>query len=411
MTPLRRFINEIIDGPFGSALTSSHYVGDGARVIRLGNIGSSAFRNKDAAFISLDYFGDLRRHEVKPGDLLIAGLGDDSHPVGRACVAPEGISPAIVKADCFRARLDEARLSHRYAAWALSSSLVAQQVQTMARGSTRARINLEVAREIRIPVPAIEEQRRIADFLDAETGKIDNMVSKKRYLVALLEERSDSKILSRVGASALVMGSTGEPVMPVRRLLVKVVRSPIADAGVVTAYRDGRVTERSLRRAEGYTLSGSSEAQGQYVVPGDVVIHGLDGFAGAIGVSEASGNCSPVYHVCEPLSGGDSHFFGRLLRLLALQGYLGNFATSTRERAVDFRNWDLFGRILLPVVPVEEQREIGAAIRRVRPLKELVERSAALAAKRRQALITAAVTGQFDVSTASGRNVTEGITA
>jgi type I restriction enzyme S subunit len=32
-----------------------------------------------------------------------------------------------------------------------------------------------------------------------------------------------------------------------------------------------------------------------------------------------------------------------------------------------------------------------------------------LQAERRQALITAAVTGQFDVSTASGRNVIEGV--
>ncbi len=281
----------------------------------------------------------------------------------------------------------------------------------MTRGSTRARINLDVAREIRIPVPDIEEQRRITDFLGAETGKIDHLVSKKRRLVELLEERNDSRILRHVGASALVAGSTGVPVQPVRRLLAKTVRPSVAGVGTVTAYRDGHVTERSLRRAEGYTLSGSTEPQGQYVVPGDVVIHGLDGFAGAIGVSEAFGNCSPVYHVCQPQGGGDPHFFGRLLRLLALQGYLGNFATSTRERAVDFRNWELFGRIPLPDVPVEEQREIGAAIRRIRPLRELVERSAALAAERRQALITAAVTGQFDVSTASGRNVTEGITA
>ncbi|WP_282693289.1 restriction endonuclease subunit S [Streptomyces sp. CC208A] len=409
--PLRRFITEITDGPFGSALTSSHYSDEGARVVRLGNIGPAAFREEDVAFIPLDYFEDLQRHEVKPGDLLIAGLGDENHPVGRACVAPAGIGPAIVKADCFRARLDEDRLTHRYAAWALSSAFVAQQVQAMTRGSTRARINLDVAREIRIPVPDIEEQRRITDFLGAETGKIDHLVSKKRRLVELLEERNDSRILRHVGASALVAGSTGVPVQPVRRLLAKTVRPSVAGVGTVTAYRDGHVTERSLRRAEGYTLSGSTEPQGQYVVPGDVVIHGLDGFAGAIGVSEAFGNCSPVYHVCQPQGGGDPHFFGRLLRLLALQGYLGNFATSTRERAVDFRNWELFGRIPLPDVPVEEQREIGAAIRRIRPLRELVERSAALAAERRQALITAAVTGQFDVSTASGRNVTEGITA
>ncbi|BAU86050.1 restriction modification system DNA specificity subunit [Streptomyces laurentii] len=266
-------------------------------------------------------------------------------------------------------------------------------------------------RDLMISLPDLEDQRRIADFLDVETRKIEDLVSRKRHLVALLEERCDSKILSHVGASALVAGAAGEPTLPVRRLLAKVVRPPIADLGVVTAYRDGRVTARSLRRAEGYTLSASTEAQGQSVVPGDVVIHGLDGFAGAIGTSEASGNCSPVYHVCEPHNGGDSDYFGRLLRLLALQGYLGNFATSTRERAVDFRNWDLFGRIPLPVMPVDEQCEVGASIRRIRPLKELVERSAVLAAERRQALITAAVTGQFDVSTASGRNVTEGITA
>jgi type I restriction enzyme S subunit len=164
-----------------------------------------------------------------------------------------------------------------------------------------------------------------------------------------------------------------------------------------------------LRRAEGYTLSAATDPQGQYVHVNDVVVHGLDGFAGAIGTSEASGNCSPVYHVCVPVGDGDSRFLGRLLRLLALQGYLGNFATSTRERAVDFRNWDLFGRIPVPVVPAAEQQAIGELITKLRPLREAIERSAALAAERRQALITAAVTGQFDVSTASGRNVTDGV--
>jgi hypothetical protein len=49
------------DGPFGSGLKSEHYSGAGVRVIRL----------------------------------QIAGLGDEGHPVGRACVAPDGIEPAI----------------------------------------------------------------------------------------------------------------------------------------------------------------------------------------------------------------------------------------------------------------------------------------------------------------------------
>jgi type I restriction enzyme S subunit len=127
-----------------------------------------------------------------------------------------------------------------------------------------------------------------------------------------------------------------------------------------------------------------------------VVIHGLDGFSGAIGDSQRRGVCSPVYHVCSVIE-GDSAFYGRLLRVLAISGYLGNFATSTRERAVDFRNWDLFRRIPIPRVPSVDQRRIGEEIRSIRPLREKIVASEALAKVRRQALITAAVTGQLDI--------------
>ncbi|MBT1185559.1 restriction endonuclease subunit S [Streptomyces sp. CJ_13] len=278
-------------------------------------------------------------------------------------------------------------------------------------GSTRDKLTQEDLKKIEVLCPPLEEQQRIAHFLDGEVAKIDHLVAKKRLLITLLNERTDSRILWHVGGSELVDVSNGTPTLPIRRIISKVSRPAAPNVGVVTAYRDGQVTERNTRRAEGYTLSASDSPHGQLVIPGDVVVHGLDGFAGAIGASEGRGNSSPVYHVCVPRDGNDSRFIGRMLRLLALQGYLGNFATSTRERAVDFRNWDLFGRIPVPVVPMSEQREIGKWISEEHSLRILIERSSALAAERRQALITAAVTGQFDVSTASGRNVTDGVSA
>ncbi|MFF5473920.1 restriction endonuclease subunit S [Streptomyces achromogenes] len=281
---------------------------------------------------------------------------------------------------------------------------------TTAYGTKMPRTSWELVGNYRFWLPSLERQSRIADFLDTEVSRIDRLVTKKRHLIELLNERINSRVLDHVGASTLVK-SNGSPTVPIRRILDKVVRAPKAGEDTITAYRDGQVTARSARRAEGYTLPASAEPQGQHVEVGDVVIHGLDGFAGAIGTSEARGNCSPVYHVCVPRGNGDTRFLGRLLRLLALQGYLGNFATSTRERAVDFRNWDLFGRIPIPDVSVSEQREIGDWISNIRPLREVIERSATLARERRQALITAAVTGQFDVISASGRNVTEGVCA
>ncbi|MFG2940121.1 restriction endonuclease subunit S [Streptomyces sp. NPDC048282] len=341
---------------------------------------------------------------VEPDDFVI-GLRSFQHGISHSAVRGL-VSPA------YTVLRPVADLDPAFFKYYFRSSLLISHLANITQGIRQGQaIDIEAFQNLPVPVPELEEQRRIADFLDAETGKIDDLIFKKRRLLNLMNEHIDSDVLQQVGASQIVCSTAGTPTLPIRRILTKVVRPAIPGFGVITAYRDGQVTQRDARRSEGYTLSASTEAQGQHVLVDDVVVHGLDGFAGAIGASDASGNCSPVYHVCVPKADGDSRFLGRLLRLLALQGYLGNFAISTRERAVDFRNWSLFGDIPIPVVAADLQRAIGERISKLSPLRTAIERSDVLAAERRQSLITAAVTGQFDVSTASGRNVTDGVTA
>ena len=69
----------------------------------------------------------------------------------------------------------------------------------------------------------------------------------------------------------------------------------------------------------------------------------------------------------------------------------------------------------IPLPPIEKQRalvrKVQASLEATAALRTRLSRQIELMAERRQALITAAVTGQFDVSTASGRNVTEGLPA
>ena len=255
-------------------------------------------------------------------------------------------------------------------------------------------ISWEQFRSIEVLLPPVEAQRAIAGYLDAEIARIDALIAKKQALLDLLDERIDAMVSATIGESALAEGN--RQVHEIRRLLVNR-RRPGKEGQVVTAFRDGQVTARALRRAEGYTEAWTENASFQQVRRGDIVVHGLDGFAGAVGTSEADGICSPVYHVMEPLDGGDPDFYGRLLHVLATTGYLGLFAVSTRERAVDFRNWDLFGRIPIPVVTLDRQREIGQRIRALRPLRSVVERSTALAMERRRALVTAAVTGELEI--------------
>ncbi|MFM9453404.1 restriction endonuclease subunit S [Streptomyces europaeiscabiei] len=390
--------------PSGGAEAYADY---GVTFLRSQNIHFDGLRLDEVAYIDEATHRGMWGTRVMSGDVLLNITGAS---IGRVAYATSDLGRANVNQHVCIVR-PTSEFSTRYLAYALGSRPVQEQIRELQVGGNREGLNFEQVGNLMIPAAHRDEQRRIADYLDTEVGKIDNLVAKKRHLVALLNERIDSRVLQHVGASQLVNTESGFPALPIRRLLSKVSRPAVADVGVITAYRDGQVTERGARRAEGYTLSASIEPQGQHVQVGDVVVHGLDGFAGAIGTSEAEGNCSPVYHVCVPQGEGDARFLGRLLRLLALQGYLGNFATSTRERAVDFRNWDLFGRIPIPQVPPNEQREIGEWISKVRPLREVIERSASLAAERRQALITATVTGQLDISTASGRNVSDGVPA
>ncbi|MFD0782662.1 hypothetical protein ACFQZ8_01795 [Micromonospora azadirachtae] len=356
---------------------------------------------------SMNFTPDEQRiFGLRPGDVLVTEGSGSLSTVGAAAVWRGEIDePVCFQNTLLRMRPRSGVMDGGFLGWWAQSAFGSGLFASLADGANIYHLSAERVRELRVGIPSLDEQRRIANFLDTELGKVDALVAKKDKLLSRLEDRIESRILAHVGASQLAKPNSGHPVSPIRRMLSKVSRPPVADGETITAFRDGQVTARSIRRAEGYTLSSTSEAQGQYVEVGDVVIHGLDGFAGAIGTSESAGNCSPVYHVCVPRNGGNSLFFGRLLRILAVSGYLGLFAISTRERAVDFRNWDLFGRIPVPEVSLAEQEEIGRWISSTRPLRVAVERSNVLAEERRQALITAAVTGQIDVSTASGRGI------
>jgi type I restriction enzyme S subunit len=142
-----------------------------------------------------------------------------------------------------------------------------------------------------------------------------------------------------------------------RYIFRKEERPPTKGDGVVTAYRDGQVTLRTLRRAEGYTVA-ILEHGYQAVRNGDIVIHGMDAFAGAIGVAEASGKWTPEYSVLTPKREGiNPHWYAHLLRLMANRGYIHIICPSVRERAPRFRFPKLQDN-LLPIPPKSEQDRI-----------------------------------------------------
>jgi type I restriction enzyme S subunit len=150
------------------------------------------------------------------------------------------------------------------------------------------------------------------------------------------------------------------PLRKAKRIFRQESRPTRDDDGVVTAFRDGEVTLRTNRRTQGFTEA-ISETGYQGIREGDLVIHSMDAFAGAIGVSDSDGKSSPVYAACTPLNKRevDVHFYKHLLRHMAASGYIASLAKGIRERSTDFR-FSRFAEEELPVPPLDEQRAIAA---------------------------------------------------
>jgi type I restriction enzyme, S subunit len=187
----------LADGPFGSALKSEHYTDHGCRVIRLNNIGRGQFNDIDRAYIDLQRFEALRRHEARAGDLVTAALGE---PLGRTCVVPEGLGPAIVKADCFRTRLASSVDSDLVRYW-LNSPALATYFSERGKGVGRVRINTRVLREAPLPLPPRATQRAIATRL----GRIED-----RAQLAKAEARKAAKASELLRSAGLRAGVTGD---------------------------------------------------------------------------------------------------------------------------------------------------------------------------------------------------------
>lgn len=141
------------------------------------------------------------------------------------------------------------------------------------------------------------------------------------------------------------------------KTLFKKVERPIRpDDGVVTCFRDGVVTLRSRRRTSGFTES-LKEVGYQGIRKGDLVIHAMDAFAGAAGVSDSDGKSTPVYSACVPRADANPHYFAAVIREMARTSWVMALSKGIRERSTDFR-FETFGTQMLPVPPAGEQAAI-----------------------------------------------------
>lgn len=177
------------------------------------------------------------------------------------------------------------------------------------------------------------------------------------------------------------------------KTILRILERPVLDGdGVITCFRDGEVTLRSKRREEGFTFS-LQEIGYQGIEPGDLVVHGMDGFAGAIGISDSRGKGTPVLNVLD--SSQNKKYLMHYLRSAAYCGLFLSLSTGIRVRSCD-TNWNKIKNVRFLLPCLEEQRRIvdfldrrcGEIDRIIADTQKTIEEYKVL----KQSLITEAVT-------------------
>lgn len=222
-------------------------------------------------------------------------------------------------------------------------------------------------KKILIPYPSLAEQEKIANFLDSQCSEIDAISADIQKEIETLEKYKRSVITEAVTKGLnpdVEMKDSGVPwigKMPANwtcikgKYILKYMQKPVKpDDGVITCFRDGEVTLRSNRREDGFTMA-DKEIGYQGIDVGDLVVHGMDGFAGAIGISDSRGKASPVLNVLD--SRQNKKYIMYYLRSMAYGDVFAALATGIRVRSCDLR-WNKLSVLLYPVPPLEEQAEI-----------------------------------------------------
>ncbi len=141
-----------------------------------------------------------------------------------------------------------------------------------------------------------------------------------------------------------------------KNILILLERPVMNDDGVITCFRDGEVTLRINRREEGFTIS-DKEIGYQGIEAGDLVVHGMDGFAGAIGISDSRGKATPVLNVMDSFQ--NKRYLMYYLRCAAFCGLFLSLSTGIRVRSCD-TNWNKLKNVLFLLPPIDEQERIAA---------------------------------------------------
>lgn len=362
---------------------------------------------------------------LRPGHVLMTE-GGDLDKLGRGTVWRGEIANCLHQNHIFALRPEEGVLEPRFLAYVTQGMPSRHYFESTGTKTTNlASTNSSKILNMPTPLPPFEEQRRIADFLDTESSRVDSLSLLRTQTLQLLFERQESRIDGLVRGTSHCDKITAEyPTLGevpanwaqgrLRNIDCSVQTGPFGSQLHAADYVDGgwpvvnpaNITSQGLVADRRSTVGEDVRTRlGAHILQrGDVVFgrRGELGRAGVVSATEEGWVCGTgSLRVRFRSDSFDSEYLRRFLAISAVRHY---FALNAIGTTMANLNTSILLNMPLLIPCLEEQREIARlctmAEDDARVVRRRIARQVTLLAERKQALITAAVTGQLDVTTA-----------
>ena len=159
----------IQSGPFGSSLKHSEFQSEGKLVIGIDNVQDGYFSPGRLNRISEGKFAELIRFQARPKDLAITVMAT----IGRCCVVPASIEPAIITKHVYRITLEPQLAVPEYLMASIRSPFGREKLLMESKGQTRPGLNGTIIKAQTVPLPPPREQTRIVSEVERRLSVID----------------------------------------------------------------------------------------------------------------------------------------------------------------------------------------------------------------------------------------------
>jgi type I restriction enzyme S subunit len=373
--------------------------------IDIGNVDSQG-RVHDIINYRFEDAPSRARRIVRDGDVIISTV----RTYLQAIAPIENPQNNLIVSTGFAVVRPTQELDHRFCKYALRANRFLWEVQSRSTGVSYPAINASDLADIRINLPEVGIQRHIANYLDRETARIDELIAEKERMLALLEEKR-SALISRVVTRGLDPNAPLKPsglewlgVIPAHWTIERAknlftIRDERSDDGLeelLTVSHLTGVTARSEKNV--YMFEADDKAGYKRCLPGDLAVNTLWAWMGAMGISSLEGIVSPDYHVYTSKGELLPQYIDLLCRSKPFVAEVIRWSKGVWSSRLRLYPENFF-EMRLPIPPQSEQLEICRAVeadqRKANNLRDNLHLSITLAKERRSTLITAAVTGQI----------------